>query len=262
MPAMNPLSEIQARLQASVLDDAGEFDDVLGLLGRAAGGREPARGMSVYHGAYRARLREVLATVFERCWAYVGDADFERLCARHVADCPSRDPNLRAYGSAFPALVRRVLPAYPEAAEVAIMDWNLHAAFDAADAPLLDPASLASLSERDWQVARLAFQPSVAVAVFDWNAREIWQSIDRGETPPAAGRLATPEPYLFWRRAKRGHFRSMEVAEHAVLARLLQGAGFAEVCGWLASSHPERENAVGAWLACWLDEGVLSRVLV
>ena len=262
MPAMNPLSEIQARLQASVLDDAGEFDDVLGLLGRAADGREPARGMAVYHGAYQARLREVLATVFERTWAYVGDVDFDRLCNRHVADFPSRDANLRAYGSAFPALVRRVLPACPEAAEIALMDWNLHAAFDAPDAPLLAPALLANLSERDWEVARLEFHPSAAIAVFDWNAREIWQAIDRGETPPAAARLATPEPHLFWRRTMRGHFRSVEVAEHAVLARLLAGAGFAETCEWLASRHPGRVNAVGAWLARWLEDGVLSRLLV
>lgn len=262
MPAMNTLSEIQARLQACVLDDATEFDAVLGLLGQAPGGVDPARGIAAYHGAYRARLREVLATAFERTWAYVGDADFERLCERHIADCLSRHPNLLGYGSAFPAMVRTLLPAHPEAAELATMDWHLHTAFDAPNAPLLDASSLGSLSEHDWQVARFAFHPSVAVAVFEWNTREIWHAIDHDKTPPPAQRLATAEPHVFWRRALQGQFRSMEMLEHAVFTQLLAGARFADVCEWLASHHPDRVDAVGNWLACWLDQGVLTRVLV
>lgn len=262
MSAVSPLRQLQVRLQAAVLDDAAQFAEVTGLLGSAQGGVAPASGMAVYHAAYRARLSEVLAVVFERTWAYVGDADFERLCRQHLTDCPSRHPNLRGYGSAFPDIVREWLPAHPEAAELAIMDWSLHAAFDAPDAPSLDPASLAELSERDWEVARFKFHPSVAVAVFNWNTREIWQAIDCGAVPPAAARLAAPEPHLFWRHAMRGHFRSMEVAEHAALVRLLDGAAFAQVCAWLASRHPGQVSEVGNWLKSWVEDGVLAQVLV
>ena len=258
MPAMIALAEMQARLQAGILDDAVDFADVQPLLKQGDGGVAPERGMSVYHGAYRARLRDVLGSVFERTWAYVGDAEFETVCERHIAECPSRHPNLRGYGSALPGLMQRLLPDDPEAAEIAIMDWNLHAAFDAPNAPALDPAVLGALSEDDWQQLAFVFHPAVSVAAFEWNARDIWHAINRDTTPPVARRLECPDPHLFWRNEMQGHFRSMDPAEYGVFAMLLSGATFASACEWLAASHPDREDAVGSWLARWLEDELIS----
>src|SRR5439155_1688555 len=49
----------------------------------------------------------------------------------------------------------------PLLAELARLEWCFVDAFDAADAPPLDPASIAAASEDDWPRARVALHPSV-----------------------------------------------------------------------------------------------------
>lgn len=257
---MSTLAETLERMQRCVLADACDPAAVADLLRPDAGAGGAERGVAVYHSAYRARLREVLGGVFDRTWAYVGDDDFEALCAHHIASFPSRHPNLRDYGAALPVIASARLPDDPEAAELATMDWKLHLAFDAPDTAVVDPARLAALDEAAWSSARFVFAASVSTAVFAWNVRDIWHAIDQGRVPPPARRLPAPEAHLFWRQGHRACFRSMTPPEHAVMTMLLDGAGFAGTCAWLAEHDPDSAELPGVWLAQWLAEGLLSRI--
>ena len=248
------LANIQESLQTYLLGDAGERGRMLPLLQDGYGISRELR-LAVYHNAYRSRLHEALGKVYERTWAYLGDDAFHAACARYIDVHPSTWRNLSDYGAELPAAVREFMAEDPEVAELAAMDWNLHIAFDAPNADLLDHSRLAALSEQDWASASFGFHPSVSMAVFEWNAFEIWHALDQQQTPPPARRLAQPTALLFWRSELVSRFRSLADDEYAALSALAAGTPFAAICEQVT---PEQ---AGAWLRTWIADELLSGVI-
>jgi hypothetical protein len=248
------LAHLQHSLQNYVLGDAQDRSRMLPLLQDGYGIPRELR-LNIYHNAYRARLQEALGNVFERTWAYLGDDAFAAAGARYIEAHPSTWRNLRDYGADFPAALRELMPEDPEVAELAAMDWKLHLAFDAPNAALLDHSRLAALAEADWANARFEFHPSVSMAVFAWNAFEVWHAIDQGKTPPPARRLARPTALLFWRSQLASRFRSLDETEHAALRELAAGASFAAICEGVTPQQ------AGSWLRAWIADELLSAVI-
>jgi hypothetical protein len=256
MPGLS-LADTQHRLKDYFLDEKNDQTAVLPLV--AAGyGLPREKRLDIYHNAYRARLIEALENVYERTWAYLGDQEFYDLAARYIEETPSSERNLRNYGAELPAFLRQKLPEDPEVSELAAMDWNLHIAFDAADAPCLPPAALGELSEADWDKAGFSFQPGLSLAVYAWNTVEIWHAIDQDQVPPPARQLEQNVAYVFWRHEQKSKFRSLHPAEHLMLNALLIGKPFAETCEQLSTDHPEAAELAGPWLYRWISDGMIS----
>ena len=249
------LRALQADLQACVLEGPGDHARALARLQDGKGLAREKR-LAIYRHAYRARLREALETVFERTWAYVGDEAFEEATARYIEAHPSTSRNLRDYGADFPACLREGMPADPEVAELATMDWRLHCAFDAPNGSLLAPADLTTLDAEDWADARFTFHPSVSMAVFAWNVLPIWHAIDQDASPPPACRLQRPVGHLFWRGGLCSRFRSVGDAEFEALRDLAAGVPFALVC---ERATPEQ---AGTWLRAWMQDELLAGITV
>lgn len=247
------LAQIQEQLQAYLLGDASNRDAIVPNL-QDGHGISRERRLGIYRDAYRARLQEALGTVYERTWTYLGDKDFAAAAARYIESHPSSRPNLRDYGALFPTSLREGMPEDPEVAELAVMDWNLHVAFDAPDAPVLGHAGLAALCEADWAEAWFELHPSVSLAVFEWNVLEMWHALDHEGAPPAPRRLVQPTASVFWRSALASRFRSLGEAEYRALADLAAGVPFAAVCERVA---PEQ---AGEWLRLWIADELLGRV--
>ena len=254
------LAQTQARLKAYLLDPEATPDDVLPLLANGFG-RTREQRLEIYHHAYRARLHEALATVFERTWVYLGDDEFAAMVSGYIEAHPSRQSNLRDYGDRFPAFLADRMRDDPEVSELAAMDWNLHLAFDAPDVSCLAAEELANRDESDWEHTGFAFQPGLAITVFEWNVVDVWHALDQEQTPPAAVRLERPIACLFWRQELRSQFRSLHPAEHALLAALLRGASFGSACTRLADDWPDACAMLGPWLQGWLANGLLSRLV-
>lgn len=255
-----PLAKLQALMQQQVLDESAEYAGVLARLNSPPRATPAERGLDVYRHAYRARMREVLGSTFERTWAYLGDVEFDRLCLRYIVANPSTHPNLRNYGHRLAEFLRRELPADPEVAELATMDWNLHAAFDAPDASLLSADRLAVLSEADWAELGFDFHPAVSLAVFEWNVLEVWHALDQERQPPPVCRLEHPRGHLFWRKDLSAQFRSVGGDEFSALQALFDGEGFSRVCEALETAHPQAVEQTGYWLGRWIADGLLSGV--
>lgn len=203
------------------------------LLDRAApvpaGVIEPER-FAIYRNNVLVSLIEALETRFPVTRAIVGGDCFHGMARSFAAACPPRSPLLMLYGTAFPAFIATLAPLrdLPYLADVARIEAACTEAFHAADAPLADPAELATLGPADWATARLVLHPSVRTLASPWPAASIWLAHQQG-----AG-LAD----LVWR------------PEDALVARP----------GWLVGVHALPPGG-GAFFAALADHGRLAAAL-
>lgn len=251
---------LQARLAAAIRDGA----DATGLL---AG--DFALGLQAYRHAYRARLVAALADNFTVLTRALGDEAFEALAHAYLAARPSRQPSIRWFGDGladFMATAGEALVPHAGLVDIARMDWALRAAFDAAEAPALDPASLAALSPDDWPGLVLHLQPSVQRVALAHAVEPAWRVLR--EWDPASGEdspeLPEPLPHahqlLAWRPALETRWRSLEPLEAALLAAVARGEPFAALCEEAAQALGDLEAAAPAvvgLLQRWLADGLL-----
>lgn len=257
---MNVVQQQQQQLAAAIRDGA----DAHGLL---AG--DFATGLEVYRHAYRARLVEALADNYTVLARALGDEAFDALAQAYIAAHPSRHPSIRWFGhtlAGFMADAGDALVPHPGLVDIARMDWALRGAFDAADAPPLDPATLAALSPDGWAALVLQLHPSVQrVALAHaiepaWRVLREWEP-DAGDEQPA---LPEPQPHahtlLAWRRHGETRWRSLESLEAVLLDAVAAGLPFAQMCERAGVQLGDAEAAapavVGA-LQRWLADGLL-----
>lgn len=251
----------QLDLAAAIRDGA----DPAGLL---AG--DFATGLEVYRHAYRARLAEALADNYTVLARALGDEAFDALAQAYIAAQPSRHPSIRWFGHELAAFMAEEddgeLVPHPSLVDFARMDWALRGAFDAADAPPLDPATLAALSPDDWAGLVLRLQPSVQRVTLAYAIEPAWRVLREWEPESGDDQPELPEPVphehvlLAWRQDLETRWRSLEPLETALLEAVAAGAPFALLCERAAAELGDAEAAAPAVIAAlqrWLAEGLL-----
>jgi hypothetical protein len=296
------LAQLQARFQAHVLDgDPLALRDV-GAVCRdapAAAGLSAGRRLAIYRHAYRTRLLETLRDSFGHTWRYLGDEWFDLLAGRFMAQHPSQQRNLRWYGAAWPQWLageigagplmglltptfdeaggdateqtaqglREQLGTHAEVAELAQLDWALRRAFDAADAPTLGLAELATIAPEAWDALVLRAQPSCSLMGLQCNTLALWHALDQDLEVPPAEQLAQAVDVLVWRVGDQPHFRSLVPLEAVAVTALLQEQSFGALCALLAErlaaqSHADPDVSAAAeaahMLRRWIDDGLLT----
>lgn len=251
------LQDLQQSLQSCLL---GQPSAIAAALRHGPGLGAEAR-LAIYHNAYRARLHDTLADSFGHTRRYLGEDWFEREALAYIEDHGSDHFSLRWYGMCFPAWLAQRWPADGDIAELAMLDWALRGAFDAADAPVLGLAHLAALAPEDWAGLRLVLPPGHARLRLAHNTLALWQALDDDQPPPPAQRLERAVAVLVWRRGHSPHFRSMGEAESRALDGVAAGLSFSELCADMAQAWPACDAALemGALLRRWLDEELLVR---
>lgn len=257
------LASQQQQLAAAIRDGA----EPAGLL---AGNF--ATGLAVYRHAYRARLVEALAdnhTVLARA---LGDTAFELLAHAYLEARPSQQPSLRGFGQGladFMAADNHARVPHPSFVDVARMDWALRCAFDAADAPLLDAATLAAIAQvrpQDWAGLVLRLHPSVQRVVLHHAIEPAWQQLrtwqpESGDDPPELDEPAAwPHTLLAWRQGLDTRWRSLDTLEAALLEAVADGLPVAALCERAAALLGDPEAAAPAvvqQLQGWLTQGLL-----
>ncbi len=243
------LAAQQQQLAAAIRDGA----DPAGLL---APGSD--LGLAVYRHAYRARLAAALADNFTVLARALGDEAFDALAQAYLAAHPSRQPSIRWFGHALAGFMAQAgddLVPHPSLVDFARMDWALRGAFDAADAPPLDPPTQAARSPHDWggQVLAHAIEPA-------WKQLREWAPESGDEQPALAEPAEHVHTLLAWRQAGETRWRSLEPLEAALLGEVALGAPFARLCECAAAELGDAEAAAPAVVAAlqrWLADGLL-----
>ncbi|HEY9109564.1 MAG TPA: DNA-binding domain-containing protein [Roseateles sp.] len=254
------VAQQQHQLAAAIRDDG----DAAGLL---AG--DFALGLEVYRHAYRARLAAALADNYTVLARALGDEAFDALAQAYIAARPSRHPSIRWFGhelAAFMAAADDELVPHASLVDFAAMDWALRGAFDAAEAPLLDMATLAALGPDDWAGLVLRLHPSAQRVTLNHAIEPAWRVLREWEPESGTDQPELPEPVphehvlLAWRQAGETRWRSLEPLEAALLQAVAEAAPFALMCERAAAELGDPEAAAPAVIGAlqrWLADGLL-----
>lgn len=258
---MSQLRELQAAMAAALQHG----DEPLALVapGIARGNERlsPSEQLAIYREQYLERHLGCLCDDFPAVLGLLGGEPFLALGKAYLAVHPPSSFSLRDLGGSFPAFLRVSLAADPllgVAVDLALLDWALLEAYDAADAPPLDPAMLAAATPEQLDEVRLSFAPSFSVVALGHPVHRIHGASCAGDP------FELPAPSPTWLAVQR---RGTEIgwAEIPRLAGLAiealrGGEPLAVALDRVASGLDEGDTellarSLGSWFAAWVQEG-------
>lgn len=218
-----------------------------------------ARGLQAYQANAGALAERALAAAYPTLQQLLGEESFAALArAFWHAEAPARG-DVAEWGDTLPAFVERdaQLAAEPYLADVARVDWAVHRAERAADAPA--PQGLLRLAEGDPARLRLRLAPGTALVVSPHPVATIWQAhrrhdADRFAPVRAAFAAGHGERALVQRRGWKAEVRALAAPEAAFTAALLQAQPLA------AALDAAPGFAFEPWLHAALAAGVLAAI--
>lgn len=162
------LRETQDRFAAALLSPAPPAADTLGDI--APGGVAATDRVGVYRDNMRAGLTAALCEAYPAVRLLVGHEFMRMMGARYIDVHPPRCADVNMYGDGFPAFIAAFAPAAELAylTDTAALEWLVHRAAFAADAPALDPQSLAALPPDAQANIMLALRPGTAFISSPW----------------------------------------------------------------------------------------------
>ena len=263
---MDSLLRLQREFQAHVLAPARSLPRQH-IERRIAGTArlDASTRLAIYADGYRLRLVEALGVEFPCLQAVLGERGFDRACRAFIDAHPSREPNLRWYGSQLADFLAasRVWRRRPVLAELTAFEWRIGLAFDAADTPRLGVAAMAALPADAWPTLRFTPHPSLQRLALHWNAPELSKARAQGTALPKPRKARRARPWAIWRHDETPRFRRLDDDEAWALDALANGEPFglicAGLCRWNAEDHSAALRAAGL-LKGWITEQMISGV--
>lgn len=252
------LLDLQSRLQSFVRQTEIRPNQVRPLLSSASGASPDVRA-SVYHFAYRTRLTQVLREAFDKTWAYLGDASFDRAIATYIEQIPSDSFSLDDYGSGFVGHVETLFQGEKDVHELCWLDWTMRRAFDGPDAVSLQPHVLAELSGDAWESVGFVFHPTLKLRLVSTNVGALWSGLDT-QSPEAVPALTEGMAIRVWRKYLQPCFRMITTEEMQAISEITKGLTFAGLCERLAHNRAVDDpvQKAAGWLTGWLTDGLIT----
>jgi hypothetical protein len=264
------LSEVQAHMGAAVVRTAPIEDD--GALAEATrrivapGVRlSPVQQLEIYREQFWLRHIGAMKEDFVTLHHLLGEDAFRSLCERYLAAHPPESFTLRDLGDRFAEFVRATEPWSKDTLlhDCARLEWAFIDAFDAADAPPLDPVSIAEAPEEAWGGARVVLHPSMRLVAMEHPAH-VYRAQVRDEKKPERPAPAATRVVVY-RGPEKLMYIAVEPLAFDLLARLAKGVPLAAACeevaaGAAVADDAELETKVGGWFQAWAAYGWVSRV--
>jgi hypothetical protein len=205
-------------------------------------GLATAGRLAIYRHHVVATLTDVLTSTYPVICRLVDPRFFAYAAHDYIREHLPASPCLFEYGTSFPEF----LAAFPPCrhleylADVARLEWALHAARHADDPPALEPAQLASVPthETPWLVLQL--HPSVAFIGSPWPIDRIWRANQPGSDPEATVDLAAGEARLEIRcQGDDVVFRTLDAPTFAFRRALAEGLPLAGAADRALTLQPD-----------------------
>jgi hypothetical protein len=223
------------------------------------------RRFDVYRNNVRLVRMAALRNAYPVVAQLVGDEFFDALTRRFATAHGSTSGDLNRYGAEFAdflASFEHTREALPYLADVARLEHAVHRAHYAADAPSLDPASLADVAPEAQGALRFAAQPALALIESPWPVAPLWLAHQPGtelsleEIPMRPHARAGTA--VVWREGFDVRVAALDATEHAIVAALCRGATLTDAfdAAWAVAPHVD----LGAILARAFREGWFTTV--
>ena len=220
----------------------------------------PIGQLDIYREQFWLRHVHCLVEDFPVLHALVGEAAFETLVQAYLAAHPPTAFQLRHLGDRFADFL--ATKDDPLLADLARVEWAYVDAFDAADAPPLDPNAVAAIPEDAWTGARLRLHPSLQLLRLAFPAHEMrakwWEDKERRpieRVPPRASTIGV------YRHKLLLYTEEMDAIAFDMLERLARGETLGAAGDAVArSSGADVESEIGGWFTRWAGLGWISAV--
>jgi hypothetical protein len=193
-------------------------------------GERAMQGVAAYRGNAAAIAERALAAAYPTVQQLLGDEPFAQLAQALWHHAPPQRGDLACWGDALPEWVARdaQLADEPYLADVARVDWAVHAIEHAADVEAV-PAGLALLAACDPAQLRLRWRAGVTLVASRWPVVTIWQAHQRRDDDrfaPVRAALAagSAEHALIARSGWRAQVEALDGGDAAFTAASLRGA--------------------------------------
>ncbi len=163
-------------------------------------GQPAGRRYAVYRNNVAVSLAEALETAFPAVSKLIGAENFAKAAGLFLRQEPPSSPLMMHYGAGFPEFLARLEPlqSIGYLADVARLEQAMRQSYHAADASILDPARLQTLSEEQLMSARLILAPSVRLLRSPWPVLAVYNfTMNDGPQPDAVAQdvLVTRSDY-------------------------------------------------------------------
>jgi hypothetical protein len=187
------------------------------------------RRFAVYRNNVTVGLTKALQANFPAIHKLLGDVYFTGLAREFAQRHPPQSPLMFLYGDQFPAFLdaQDDLAIFPYLGDVARLEQQWRLSYHAADAPVLHPVVLASMSEDELLGLRLTAHPAFALLSSDYAFHQILIA-NRDAAAPAIANLNTPEQVLVTRPYYEVKTQTVTAGVGSFLRELAQGNTLAQ----------------------------------
>lgn len=229
----------------------------------------PVDQLEIYREQFWLRHTGSLLEDFPGLSGILGQQDWNTLSVSYLQRYPCKSFTLRDLGMHMPEHVQQCpqLPHPQLCLDMARLEWAYVEIFDAPERTALDGAKLASLSEEQWQRARLIISPAVRLLQVQYPVAALRQALrEAGSDTTVAIPAAEQQNLLLFRDAQRNlRHRALEPLAFAFLQRLQAGDTLIAAGEGVAqdpSAQATLEEQVFQWFAEWARLGVICDVEV
>lgn len=189
-------------------------------------GADKAHRFALYRGNLTATWEKTLAQAYPVLRALVGEEFFAGLAREYGRAHASDNADLNRYGGHFATFLADFphvsdLPYLPDMAR---LEWALHRAHYAADAPGLGADAFAALGPAGLETARPRLHPACVLLASDWAILPLWQAHQEEGGAAFPAEMRVPTYALVLRAQWRAQALPLSAAAHAALALLAAGA--------------------------------------
>ncbi len=228
-------------------------------------GSDPVQRFAIYRNNVTVSLMEAVADTFPVSQAVVGEGRFRDLARAFVRTHPPTSPVLARYGRGFARFLADsdLASLHPYLPDLARLELVCLDALQAADAPPIDPDSLASALARPQTLPslRLALHPSLTTLCSPYAVVSLWAAQQEDDASPAVDPFV-PESAWVLRRGRSLRVLPMSAGDCRFVDSLQAGATLGDAAE--AAARPDRGAETGfdltRCLAVLLREQVLTGI--
>jgi hypothetical protein len=231
------------------------------LLTHIAPGRATAaERLRVYRQTSCHSQQAALQAAYPVVAALIGASLFAALCHDYLQQPGSRSGDLHTLGAGFAETVQAE-PAcadYPFLPDVAALEWVVHRAFFAADAPEPPTLDLARIVPEEFSRLRLLLPPGLSLLRSATPAATIWAAHQPEAPTDALAAIdpnAGPQHLAIHRRLQALRIELLAPREYALLLACQQGLGLEAALEVLSAPLPDLAEILPRWLRLGLVLG-------